>query len=152
MSLKQKGLFIVALLLVSCSPIRGCVESEFKLAPESRLPKWFSLPAGYTKDDVTVELTYYSSPVPVDNAVFELVDRKGKKLSQVTGQMCWHPVMDKKRNKSGGFDPDSYPHYVYVHAKGALEVIEHSRGSTFKITDDPVLVKEATESKRCEKG
>ena len=149
---KPKGLLIVALLLVSCSPIRGCVESEFKLAPESRLPKWFSLPAGSSRGDVTLELTYYSSPLPVDNAVFELMGRNGQKLSQVTGQMCWHPVMNKKRNKVGGFDPDSYPHYVYVRAKGVLEVIEHTRGPTFKIADDPALVKAATESKQCEKG
>jgi len=60
--------------------------------------------------------------------------------------------MNKKRNKVGGFDPDSYPHYVYVRAKGVLEVIEHTRGPTFKIADDPALVKAATESKQCEKG
>jgi len=101
---------------------------------------------------VTVELTYYTSPVPVDNAVFKLMGRNGQKLSQITGQMCWHPVMDKKRNNVGGFDPDSYPHYVYVRANGVLEVIEHTRGPTFKIIEDPVLLKEATDSKKCEKS
>jgi hypothetical protein len=149
---KPRGIFIVAMLLVSCSPIRGCVESEFRLAPESRLPKWFSLPVGSSRGDVTVKLTYYSSPMPVDGAVLEFVGQDGQKLSQVTGQMCWHPVMNKKRNKSGGFDSDSYPHYVYVRAKGGLEVIEHTRGPTFRIVDDPALVKEATESSRCDKG
>jgi hypothetical protein len=148
----RKAVAILTLLLLSCSPIRGCVEAEFQLAPESRLPKWFALPAGYSRADVTVKLTYYSSPIPVDNAVLELVSLKGQKLSQVTGEMCWHPIMSKKRNKAGGFDSDSYPHYVYVRAKGLLEVIEHTRGPTFKISDDPALVKEATESSRCDKG
>lgn len=99
-----------------------------------------------------MELTYYSSPLPIDDVVFTLVDRSGKKLSQVTGQVCLHPVMEKKRNKVGGFDPDSFPDYVYVRANGVLEVVEHTRGPTFKMVDDPVLVKEATEANRCEKG
>jgi hypothetical protein len=99
-----------------------------------------------------VKLTYYSSPLPVDDAVFELVGRNGEKLSQITGQVCLHQVMNEKRNKVGGFDPDSFPDYVYVRAKEMLEVIEHTRGPTFKMVDDPVLLKEATESNRCEKS
>lgn len=100
---------------------------------------------------MTVELTYYSSPFPTDDTVFELVGRNGQKLAKATGQVCWHPLMDKKRNKYGGFDLDSYPHYVYVRIHGMLEVIEHTKGPTFSITDDPVLVKQAAESNRCRK-
>ena len=152
MLVNRKAVAILSLVLLSCSPIRGCVEAEFQLAPESRLPKSVALPAGYSRADVTVKLTYYSSPISVDNAVLELMSLKGQKLSQVTGEMCWHPVMNKKRNKAGGLDPDSYPYYVYVRAKGIPEVIEHTRGPTFKMSDDPVLVKKATESSRCDKG
>jgi len=68
------------------------------------------------------------------------------------GQRCWHPEMQKKRNQYGGFDPDSYPHYVYIRANGVLEVIEHTTRPTFRIIDDPILVKEAVESNRCEKN
>jgi hypothetical protein len=102
--------------------------------------------------DVTVEITYYAPPFPVDNAVIELVSQNGRTLSRTTGEMCWHPTMEKKKNQYGGFDPDSYPHYVYIRANGIVEVIEHIRAPTFRITDDPVLMKGALESKRCDKG
>jgi hypothetical protein len=147
-----KKLFIVALLLASCSPIRGCVESQFTLAPESRLPKWFSLPQGVSRNDVTVTLKYYAPPVPVDDAELDFMKKDGQKLSEATGQRCWHPEMKKKRNQYGGFDPDSYPHYVYIRVNGTVEVIEHTRGPTFKIIDDPKLVEEAVGSNRCEKN
>ena len=150
--MKSKGLLIIALLLAACSPIRGCVESQFTLEPDSRLPKWFSVPPGYTRSDVTVELTYYVPPFPVDNAVMELVSRNGRTLLKVTGEVCWHPVMEAKKNQYGGFDPDSYPHYVYIRANEVVEIVEHVRGPTFRVKDDPVLLKGALEAKRCNKG
>jgi hypothetical protein len=110
------------------------------------------VPPGYSRGEVTVELTYYVPLFPVDNAVMELVARNGKTLSKVTGEVCWHPVMEKKKNQFGGFDADSYPHYVYVRAKGIVEVLEHIRGPTFRVTDDPVLLKGAAEATRCDKG
>jgi hypothetical protein len=150
---KYKKLLVVILLLASCNPIRGCVESQFTLAQDSRLPKWFSVPAGYSRNDVTVELTYYVPPFPVDDAVMELLGPNGKILAKITGEVCWHPVMDKKRNKYGGFDPNDHsPAYVYIQVNGVLEVIEHPYGPIFRITDDPVLLKEALEAKRCDKG
>jgi hypothetical protein len=145
-------IILVVLLFASCSPIRGCVESQFTLSPESRLPKWFSLPSGIARDDVTVTLKYYAPPVPVDDTVLDLTRENGEILSEVTGQRCWHPEMKKKRNQYGGFDRESYPHYVYVRANGIVEVIEHARGPTFRVTDDPKLVKEALESTRCKKN
>lgn len=147
-----RKLLILGILLASCSPIRGCVESQFTLSPESRLPKWFSLPSGIARDDVTVTLKYYAPLVPVDDAVLDLTRENGEILSEVTGQRCWHPEMKKKRNQYGGFDPESYPHYVYIRANGIVEVIEHTRGPTFRITDDPKLLKEALESTQCEKN
>lgn len=146
--MKPKMLFIVVLLLVSCSPVRGCVASVFTLAPESRLPKWLSLPEGDSRDAVTVKLYYYSSPLPVDDAVFELTDQNDTVLASVSGKMCWHPETERKRNQKGGFDPDS-GYYVYVRINGVLEVIEHGKEQTFRISDDPKLVKEALESKTC---
>jgi hypothetical protein len=148
----HRGLLIVALLLAACSPIRGCVESQFTLAPDSRLPKWASIPDTYSRSDVTVKLTYYAPPFPVDNAVIEFEDRNGKTLSNVTGEMCWHPIMEKKKNQHGGFDPDSYPHYVYIRASGVVEVVEHIWGPTFRITDDPALTKAAKDARRCDRG
>ncbi len=151
-SMKPLSRLVFVLLLAACSPLRGCVESQFTLSPDSRIPKWFSLPAGYSRDDVTVKLTYYTPSVNVDNAVLELLDKKGTTLSKVAGESCWHPIMEKKKNKYGGFDADSYPHYGYIRANGIVEVVEHIQGPTFRVSDDPILLKGALESKRCDKG
>ena len=150
--MRSKELLLIALLLASCSPIRGCVESQFTLEQDSRLPKWFSVPPGYTRSDLTVELSYYVPNFPVDNAVMELVSRNGRTLLKLTGEVCWHPVMKTKKNQYGGFNADSYPHYVYIRVNGIIEIVEHVRGPTFRVKDDPVLLKGALEAKRCDKG
>lgn len=137
---------------MSCSPIRGCVESQFTLEPDSRLPKWFPGSERFKRADLTVELTYYVPPFPVDDAVIELVHKSLGTLTKITGEVCWHPVMEAKKNKYGGFDSDSYPHYVYIRANGIVEVIEHVQGPTFRIKDDPGLLKAALEAKQCDKG
>jgi len=149
---RSKKLLLVALLLASCSPIRGCVESQFTLEQDSRLPRWFSVPRGYTRGGVIVELTYYVTVFPVNNAVMELVNRNGRTLAKVTGEVCWHPVMEAKKNQHGGFNLDSYPHYAYIRADGVVEIVEHVPGPTFRVKDDPVLLKGALEAKRCDKG
>jgi hypothetical protein len=144
-------------LFVSCSPLRGCEESGFTLEPDSRLPKWFSLPSGYTREDVTVDIGFYTQLydqrfVTIDDVVLIMYDRKRRFLSKVTGQRCWHPIMEKKRNQYGGFDPDSYPQYVYIKANGIVEVLEHVKGPTLRISDDQELIKAAIEVTHCEKG
>ena len=139
----------LGLLLAACSPLHGCVESMFSLADDSRLPSWFTLPVGYSRQDVTVKLTLYCCGPSSNDAVFELVDKHGKELSGVSGVSCWHPVMEQKRSKNGGFDPDSWPEYTYVRAKGQTEVLEFPRGPIFRISDDPMLVQGAREAKRC---
>jgi hypothetical protein len=57
------------LALVACSPLRGCVESQFSLAPDSRLAQWFAAPV--VKDFVDV---VEHDHVP---AVFRMSDDQG---------------------------------------------------------------------------
>lgn len=116
-------LLLVGVLFASCNPIRGCPESDFDLMPDSRLPKWFSVPTGRSRSDVNVTLTYYSGGL-LDDTVMELVDRNGRSIASATGHVCWHPSMHSKTNAYGGFDPDSY---VIVTVKGITEVFEHVR-------------------------
>jgi hypothetical protein len=142
-----KWLLFAVVLFASCNPLRGCPESEFTLSPDSRLPKWFSLPPGKSRKDVDVTLTYYSAALlDIDDVVITLVDTRGWSLATATGRVCWHPAMHEKTNHLGGFDPDSYPHYVIVTANGVTEVIEHSHGPVFRVTDDPILVSQAKDS------
>ncbi len=143
--MNTKRLISPLLLIVVFAACSLNVESKFTLAPESRLPKWFSLPPGKLKNEVTVNLTYFTG----GDALFELLDASGKVLSKEKGRVCWHPETDKKRNKQGGFDPNLEPTYTYVRINGVLEVIEHRKGPIFRITDDPKLVKEAAKSTSC---
>jgi hypothetical protein len=146
--LKRISLLLI-LLFAACNPIRGCPESHFTLMTDSRLPRWFLLPSGYVRDDVTVELRYYVPPLSVDDVVMALVDRRhGQTLSKVTGRACWHPQIDTiKRSLQGGFERGSEPRYTIVRAAGLVEIIDHPiPGPMFRITDDPALVKEAIDS------
>ena len=137
---------LCVLLFASCNPMRGCPASEFVLRPDSRLPKWFSLPAGRSRDDVDLRLTYYTTQGVMDDAVMELVDQNGRSLASATGQMCWHPAMRDKTNDHGGLGQNSYPHYIILTVHGMTEVVEHRRDSFFSVTDDPTLVVQANES------
>jgi hypothetical protein len=60
--------------------------------------------------------------------------------------------MESRKNKYGGFDSHSSPDYVYIRAAGIIEVIEHTQGPTFRISDDPLLIKQALEATRCDRG
>ncbi len=79
-------LVFISALLVACCSMTGCVESSFKLARESRLPKWFTVPPGLTRTDVSVTLNFYTSPLRGPDAKFILKDRNGKKLAAVKGR------------------------------------------------------------------
>jgi hypothetical protein len=79
-------------LLCGC---RFFPESRFELAPDSRLPKWFPLPTNLSREDVTVQMSYYIEPCEITGnkyglgcATFELWDiRKymhGKKQAVIT--------------------------------------------------------------------
>jgi hypothetical protein len=89
---------IYFLMLVCFCGCSSCPESEFELAPDSRLPKWFTLPKYLSRADVTVQMSYYIEPCGnlgnLENtkslgcATFELWDiRKythGKKQAVIT--------------------------------------------------------------------
>jgi hypothetical protein len=43
----------------------GFCESSFKLAKESRLPKWFQVPSGVDRSDITVQFIFFLSKTKV---------------------------------------------------------------------------------------
>jgi hypothetical protein len=50
---------LLVLLLASCNPVRGFLESEFNLSPDSPLPAWYpKLPDGYKREDVTIRILF----------------------------------------------------------------------------------------------
>ena len=111
---------LALLFLTSCNT-RLSVESQFTLDPSSRLPRWFTLPPGYARQDVTVRLTYYTMLPP---RIELLAGTRGRRLADITAdKSCWHPVTWAKRNTFGGFDADSYPHYSYIDVGGVIEYL-----------------------------
>jgi len=131
---------IRAVLLTVCLSSFGCdsfPESSFELARESRLPKWFALPSGLLRSDVTVKMNYY---VTTSGRIskFILLDAKGNTLAEVQGtQKGLEPT--KLKNSGPGFSPD-YPSYEIVTVNGITEIIEHRKMEPiFYITDDPTV-------------
>jgi hypothetical protein len=86
------GSVMLGLLLCGC---RFFPESRFELAPDSRLPKWFTIPTNLSREDVTVQMSYYVEPCEITGnksglgcATFELWDirkyMQGKKQAVIT--------------------------------------------------------------------
>jgi len=146
------GLMVAVLCTASCAALGGGVEATFVLAPDSRLPSWVSIPNNLQRSDVVVVLKYLTPSRQSDDAVVEIQDRQGRRLSSVHGQFCWHPTMQTKKNKFGGFDPDAYPLYAYVTVNGIVEVIEHRKEPIFRISDNVELRRSASGSNSCDKG
>ena len=120
------------------------LESSFELSPESRFPRWFSIPQGFNRKDLTVKIYYYS-PIPPytydiktellgPSPEFCLLDRK-------TGKHRWHPDSERRGYQSN-------PGYVIASVNGIKEVIEHkAMGPIFYISDDPKLIDEMNQTK-----
>ncbi|HSZ22571.1 MAG TPA: hypothetical protein VK782_05495 [Candidatus Sulfotelmatobacter sp.] len=86
------GALMLVLLLCGC---RFFPESRFELAPDSRLPKWFTIPTNLSREEVTVQMSYYVEPCEITGnksglgcATFELWDirkyMQGKKQAVIT--------------------------------------------------------------------
>ena len=119
--------------------LSGCIsESNFRLSDESRLPKWFELPEGKTREDVVVRLYYYSKPSG-GTAKLILKDRDG-----------WLSI-DKVAGKLRGLKPlqlesaagDDDPTYEILSAEGITDIIGHKgRNDLFYMVDDPTVWEE----------
>lgn len=121
------------LFLLGCSKLP---ESSFELSKDSRLPKWFTLPEGLSRADVTVTMSYYVTPSQ-RTAKFVLSDNKNQKIAEVTGTlegMEPHKLQDQR---------SSYPLFEVVTVDGATEIVEHRQMEPiFYITDDPAVWRE----------
>jgi hypothetical protein len=126
---------LLVISLCSCSLRYGLIESEFKLASDSRLPKWVDIPSEYSRKDMTMTITFYTHPFyskvkmnvngPAPN--YELVN-------ETIGDQRYHPL-------TKGQPRYVYPRYIIISAKGIDEVFEHrARESVLYITDNPKII------------
>jgi hypothetical protein len=149
MRVSPRALVLVALLFASCNPLRGCVESYFELQTDCRLPRWFSVPAGMTRTDVKVTLSFVTGLFGLDNMVTRLEDSHGRTLATVTGRSCPHPEGDAvQRNESGGFSGET-PRYTIMVTQDAFEVFDfRDKSKGVRVSDDPAVVTQASDKVR----
>lgn len=110
-------------------------ESSFTLSPDSRLPKWLTIPPGLARKDITVEIFYYAPP-PFIRSNFKAIltgpPPENKILSKKVGVQHKHPHYANDRSR--------YPTYNIAEVDGIKELIEHrQREPIFYISDDPQL-------------
>lgn len=128
---------LASALTISGSLALGCKyfpESSFKLANDSRLPKWITLPPGVERKDVELTMSYYSKPWGSD-ASFALQNYKHV-IQEVDGKLVCTRPFSLNGSKS------DYPGYEAVVVNGTTELIEHKRMEPiFYVTDDAAVWK-----------
>ena len=125
------GLVVTAIL----GMLGACSEGTFELAKESRLPKWFNLPQGSTRTDVTVTMDTYL--YPSEKSVFTLRGRGGVTVSVVTThRLNGYDQPKRLRNPPSGY-PAGYPSYEVLTSGGKVDIVEFRRMEPiFHTTDD----------------
>lgn len=140
--IKRRLLFAILLAIV-CSTNMGCeflAESTFKLADESRLPKWVTLPPGLTRADVSLTMSYYTLPWG-GSARFILQDKNGQVMTRESGKVrCWEAFQLRSHPQRS---PTDYPAYEPITVNGVTEIIEHRKMEPiFYVTDNPAAWKQ----------
>ena len=131
------------LLVATYLALHGCgqlPESTFELARESRLPKWFTLPVGKTRSEVSVTMTYYIGTSGRKSKLL-LLDEKKQKINEVSGTQVGPEPLKLKKPRSGF--PAGYPFYEIITVNGMTELIEHRQMEPlFYIVEDPEILNE----------
>ena len=120
----NKNHFKVILILLVAGLVSGCVESEFHLAKDSRLPIWFEIPDGMQREDLDVVLTYYSTGT-ADLTLMDVRNGKSKSLKKIKGKSAHHPEYWTWAQKD--WPKRSHPSYVVITVNGVKEIIEHRK-------------------------
>jgi hypothetical protein len=122
----------VILSLIWILLFRGCVESDFLLSKESRLPKWMQLPSGYNRSDVNVSLFLYNFSKA--RFIVRGSEPERTKLIDVLVKAEWHEATRREANRRGSFV--FRPHYYHVSYKGIDDIIEFPcEGPVFWMAD-----------------
>lgn len=130
----------VILAISVSATISGCEyfpESTFKLANESRLPKWIVLPPGLVRANISLTMNYYVKPWG-RSAQFVLRDKNNRVIKKEVGKMrCSEPFLLKNHSQDPSFD---YPAYEAITVNGITEIIEHRKMEPiFYVTDDAAV-------------
>lgn len=121
--------------------MNGCVESSFNLAKDSRLPKWFEMPKGLSRSEVSVTMDYYIMPGG-RKATFKLYKIDDYfSLKTITGEQAGLYPIELKNSQTGY--PNGYPSYEVITVDGVTDIVEHRKMEPiFYMVDDPAIWKE----------
>ena len=129
------------LVVIACLMAPACEyfpEASFTLSPDSRLPRWFELPEGVSRSDVSVTMSYYVYPSGRYARLVLRDTRKIRKLAQVEGRLFGHEPLTLHNSPEG--HPKGYPSYEVIDVNGIVEIVEHRRREpVFYISDDPAV-------------
>jgi hypothetical protein len=131
-------LTLVAISLFILFSFTGCREASFQLSEESRLPKWFDVPDGMSRNDLQVTMDYYVYPKN-RIAIFKLFKKnKFFPINKVTGNLKGNRPY-KLLNPAFGL-PQNYPSYEIIIVNGMTDIIEHRKMEPiFYMTDNPMV-------------
>jgi hypothetical protein len=122
-------------LLLALSTV-ACAEAGFRLAPESRLPRWLHVPGHLSRSQLTVELETYSSPWGPD-ARFRLWDDRGNMLDSINVRRGKELMT---RPGVTGMGLIEYPIYELITVRGIPELIEFRQMEPiFYVSDDAAI-------------
>jgi hypothetical protein len=140
MFLGVKRLVLIAGVCIFACVVSGCLESSFRIASESRLPKWVTLPAGVERADVSLTVSYYTT-LRGDSVQFMLQDKNKQTIQKMSGKdRCLKPF---QLTNSPGRLPSGYPNYAVVTVDGITEILEQRRPEdVLYVTDDPIVWKQ----------
>ena len=127
----KRAVFAMCILLSGCEYFP---ESEFTLSSHSRLPRWFRLPEGVPRDDLSVKASLY-----VDHATFVLTnERTGTRIAKVRGQILNNhgSIIVPAARMPNGVDPN----FDVASANGIVEIMVYKIPEPeFEMLDDPKL-------------
>ena len=136
------SIIFISLLLSGCDLRYGVIgefPTTFQLADDSRLPKWFTVPNGYSRSDLKMTIDFYTSPCFFcKNTVTTLYGPSpdNKEIMKIAGKGRWHPLSDRDRYNK--YPYTKLPYYYIITVDSIDEVFEKRQaGDRFYITDDP---------------
>jgi hypothetical protein len=111
----------------------GMIESSFELSPDSRLPKWFDIPAGYKRKNLSMKVIYCGQA----RVIIMGPGMMNEILMDKTGEDKWHPLTEPYIT---GYGAIPYPRYTIITIDGEGEVFEHKEaGNILYISDEPAI-------------
>lgn len=138
--IKKIILLFFVLLISSCDPIYGFLESEFILSPDSPLPAWYpSLPKGTNRNEVTIKVMCYTPLLPVNNTKFIVEKGVWRALYTGTGQMEFHPKYWSWAQKD--WPGRANPSFSNLTIAGKTEIIEHKNAGNVLYVSNENAVK-----------